>query len=212
MDPTSSIRVVLFDVGGVLVELTGVPALRAWTDNRLSEESAIWAAWLGSPTVRAFETGRITPMEFANRLIVEMQLSIGPDDLLDAFSQWPKALNPGVKELLNRIGPEYVRATLCNTNVLHWPRFLLMGIEDAFHHHFASHLLGTLKPDREAFEHVVARFKCEPSHVLFLDDLPQNVQAAKDAGLNAAVARGVHDAERVLVEFGVLRDVTVAAV
>ena len=33
-----TIDVVLFDVGGVLVEMKGVPTMLAWLDNRLSVE------------------------------------------------------------------------------------------------------------------------------------------------------------------------------
>jgi HAD superfamily hydrolase (TIGR01509 family) len=37
-------------------------------------------------------------------------------------------------------------------------------------HHFASHLTGKIKPDEEAFQHVLATLGCDDPETLFLDD------------------------------------------
>jgi hypothetical protein len=42
----------------------------------------LFRMWLTSPSVRAFETGRIEPDLFADQLIVEMPLQVGRDALL----------------------------------------------------------------------------------------------------------------------------------
>jgi hypothetical protein len=74
-------RVVLFDVGGVLVELGGVDALLGWLGSNTTVEQ-LWPVWLRSPAVRAFETGRIEPLAFAQELILELQLRIPPETFL----------------------------------------------------------------------------------------------------------------------------------
>jgi putative hydrolase of the HAD superfamily len=197
-------RVVLFDVGGVLIELTGVPTLLAWLGHRLTAEE-LWRTWLSSSAVRAFETGRIGPDAFADRLIADLGLPVGRGEFLTAFTAWPRGVVPGAFDVVNRISPRYVRATLCNTNVLHWPRLVdEIGLGRLFEHHFASHLIGKLKPDREVFEHVVAELACEPSEILFIDDQPLNVEAARALGVDAAWVRDVQDVERVLTEAGVM--------
>jgi len=204
MSMSTPIRIILFDLGGVLIELTGVPALLAWIGNRLTPEE-LWRMWLSSPVVRAFETGKVGPDTFANQLIADLGLPVSRQEFLAAFRAWPKGVFPGAVDLVRRISPPYVRATLCNTNVLHWPRFMdEMGLGNLFEHHFASHLMGKLKPDREVFEHVVAALGCEPSAILFLDDQPLNVEAAQAIGLQAVCVRGVQEAERVLTEVGVV--------
>jgi hypothetical protein len=55
---TRPIRVILFDLGGVLVELTGVSTLLSWTESLITPE-IVWKTWLSSPAVRQFETGRL---------------------------------------------------------------------------------------------------------------------------------------------------------
>ena len=197
------IRVVIFDVGGVLIELTGVATFRSWTGGRLTTEE-IWRRWLTSPAVRDFETGKIDPDLFADRLINEFALPIDRQQLLDAFIAWPRGTFPGAIDLIRRVDRRYVRATLCNTNILHWSRFLETGLRELFEHHFASHLMGKLKPDREVFEHVIATLRCNPSEILFIDDQRLNVDSGRQVGIQAFVASGVEQAEEVLDRFGVL--------
>ena len=164
--------------------------------------------WLSSSVVRAFETGRVGPDTFADQLIADLGLPVSRQEFLAAFTAWPKRVFPGAVDVVRRISPQYVRATLCITNVLHWPRFIEeMGLGNLFEYHFASHLMGKLKPDREVFEHVVAALACEPSAILFLDDQPLNVEAAQALGLRAACVREVQEVERVLIEAGVMRAV-----
>jgi putative hydrolase of the HAD superfamily len=200
----NQIRVVLFDVGGVLVELSGVPTMLAWMGDRASSEE-LWRMWLTSPTVRAFETGRATPEAFAERLIAEMQLPVSRDHLLEEFTRWPRDLYPGTLEVIRRVPQRYMRATLCNSNVLHWPRMMNeMRLGAAFDHHFASHLMGKIKPDEEVFHHVTANLACRAEEVLFMDDNQLNVDAAKKVGMKAFQVKGIAAAEKVLVEAGVI--------
>jgi putative hydrolase of the HAD superfamily len=197
------IRVVLFDVGGVLVEVSGVPTMLAWMGNRITPEE-LWRMWLTSPVVRAFETGRTTPDVFADQLIAEMALPVGPETLLEEFTRFTQGLLPGALELVGRVPRRYTRATLCNTNSLQWPRLMKdMRRAEAFDHHFASHLMGKIKPDEEVFHHVTRTLHCAPGEILFLDDNQLNVEAAKRVGLRAVQVVGVGAAERALAEAGV---------
>jgi FMN phosphatase YigB (HAD superfamily) len=199
------IRVVLFDLGGVLVELSGVSTVISWMANPVCTEE-LFRIWLTSPAVRAFERGRIDPNVFADQLIVEMSLQVGRAALLKELTGWPVGTFPGALELLARIPRRYTRATLSNTNALHWPEVMgRMKLEKAFDHHFASHLTGKIKPDEDAFQHVTDALQCEADEVLFLDDNRLNVDAAKKCGLHTALVRGVPAAERALLDFGVIQ-------
>ncbi len=51
------IRVVLFDVGGLLVELSGLAMLLSWLGHRATAEQ-VRTLWLTSRIVRSFETAR----------------------------------------------------------------------------------------------------------------------------------------------------------
>ncbi len=148
----NKIDIILFDLGGVLVELAGVPTMIEWTGNRLNKRE-LWEAWLNSPSVRSFEKGHSSVEQFAEGLIEEMSLPIEMNEFIDIFTQWPRGMFPGVSDLVNRLKKLKTIACLSNSNELHWPRLMNdMGIEKMFKYHFASHKIGKLKPDRESFE------------------------------------------------------------
>ncbi len=194
------IDIILFDLGGVLVELTGVPTMLEWTSNRFDNDK-LWEAWLNSPAVRSFETGCSTPDQFADEIIKEMDLPVGRIEFIKAFTQWPRGLFPGVSSLIENLKKHFTLACLSNSNELHWPRFITeMGIGSMFDHQFASHLMGKLKPDLDSFEHVLQSLDCKASSVLFLDDNEINVRSARQVGMIAHKVTGPHDIKKILRE------------
>jgi len=58
------IRVLLFDVGGVLVQLGGVEVMLDWLGPSVGVDE-LWRRWLQSTSVRQFETGKIDAGRFA---------------------------------------------------------------------------------------------------------------------------------------------------
>ena len=100
-------KVVMFDLGGVLVENTGAAGLAALLPAPL-EPGELWRRWLGSPTVRAFERGYTAPEEFAAAFIDEWGLALEPAAFLDAFAGWPRGLYQGADALLRDYRPRYL--------------------------------------------------------------------------------------------------------
>ena len=197
------IKVILFDLGGVLVELTGVPIMLKWTNHRYDEKT-LWEAWLNSPAVRSFEKGYSTAEQFADGLIREMDLPVGKIEFIRRFKEWPKGLFPGVSGLMESLKSKYTLACLSNSNVLHWPILMKdMGLEQMFQYHFASHLMRKLKPDRESFEYVLQRLGCKASSVLFLDDNDMNIKSAKEIEMIAYRVEGPQEIEHALKKAGV---------
>lgn len=198
------IEVILFDVGGVLLEVHGIAVILDWLEHRITPQE-VWRMWFDSPSARAFESGRIGPEEFAAGMLAELRLEMPASAFLDSFVTWPARLYPGAIELIARIPSRYRRAVLSNTNALHWPRVMEeFGLGSSFEQCFASHLIGKIKPDRDAFEHAIAALACEPQRILFLDDNLVNVEAAQSCGLRAVRVRGIEETRRALAEMRVL--------
>lgn len=196
-------EVVLLDLGGVVIELSGVPIWQSWTG--AGDEAEVWERWLRSSAVRRFESGRASADEFAREIVAEFGLAIEPAEFVREFTGWPKGVYDGAREIIAAARRRVRVGCLSNCNELHWPRFLgEMGLRDAFDDHFSSHELGALKPDREVFDLVVARLGCGAEQVLFLDDNQLNVDGARAAGLHAEKVRGPDDVRAVLRNVGVL--------
>jgi HAD superfamily hydrolase (TIGR01509 family) len=198
------IDVVLFDLGGVLIELGGVAAMRELTG--IESDDELWRRWLGCPWVRSYERGECSTDEFAKGVADDWGLTIEPAAFLAAFAAWPLGPLPGAEALVATVRRSVPVGCLSNTNAMHcdahfsrWPIF------DAFDFRFLSYELGLLKPDREVFDRVAQLVAVPPERILFLDDNQLNVDGARDAGFTAARARGVAEAEDALTAAGVLR-------
>ncbi len=204
------IKAIVFDLGGVLVELGGVSTFLHWSslsiDGKSLDEAGLWRCWLVSPAVRAFETGLISANDFADQLIDEMQLKVDREQFLDAFTAWPSGLYAGVKNLLEALRPNYKLACLSNTSELHWPRLMHeMGLKDLLDHHFASHIIKKIKPDAECFQHLVDALGLHPQHILFFDDNLINVESARKLGIKAVHVQGFKALRQSIQELGVLQ-------
>jgi putative hydrolase of the HAD superfamily len=199
------IRFLLFDLGGVLIELNDLSTLLQFNGHEMPADT-LWSNWLSSPAARAFEKGISTKEQFADKYIEEINLPIQRDDFLNAFKQLPKGLYPDAHRLIERCRDRYFIACLSNTNALHWERLTQeMGIDRMFDQHFPSHLTGRLKPDRNSFEHVLQSLDCDPPATLFLDDDEVNVTAARSVGIIAYRTQGAREAEKILENVGILK-------
>lgn len=195
--------VILFDIGGVLIELTGVAQMIAWTGIENDEE--LWRRWLTSPSVRGFETGRMGADEFAAAMCLEFALPVEAAEFMAEFALWPRHVFPGGHELLGALASRHRLAALSNNNAVHWERISRdMGLGGYFSASFLSHEIGLIKPDREVFEHVAEALGCEPGRILFLDDNRLNVEQAAAVGMVAHRVAGVEETATLLLSLGLL--------
>jgi len=152
---SENISHLVFDLGGVIVQLNGTPILDEWIEGDNTAD-ILWQKWLTSEAPRLFESGRIKEDEFAALIVEELSLGISEHVFLKHFTGLPIGPYPGALKLLHSLKERYTTALFSNSNVLHWHRKMHeMKLNDAFHHHFASHLMGKVKPDLEAFQEVV---------------------------------------------------------
>ncbi len=200
---SGAIDIVLFDLGGVLVELGGVAPMMALAG--IDNDDELWRRWLSCRWVRTFERGDCTADNFAAGVISDWALSVEPQTFLDAFRNWPVGPLPGADTLVQQVRRTVTTGCLSNTNTLHWEEhFAQWPIFDAFDFRFLSFELGVVKPDRESFDRVADLLAVAPGRVLFLDDNLVNVEGAAAAGFVARHARGIDEARETLVAAGII--------
>lgn len=185
-------EVLLFDMGGVLVQVDAARRLDAWTGGRLSA-AQFWPLWLSSPAVKRFETGRTSGEEFACEAVVEFGLELSPEEFLEDFRGWLVGPEPGAVELLDRLEGRYRLASLSNSSAVHWPLIeAMLGCERRFRDNFPTFRLGVLKPDPKVFELVIERLGVPAESIWFFDDNQVNVDAAVNAGMQAWRVQGAN--------------------
>jgi glucose-1-phosphatase len=197
------VDVVLFDLGGVLIELAGVRPMLELTG--IETEGELWRRWLTCRWVRRFESGGCTETEFAAGVVADWQLDLSPAAFLEAFRGWPVGPLPRAAELVAQTRASVATGCFSNTNALHWhDRIAAWPLVDMFDHRFLSFELGVLKPDAAAFARVARMLKVPAERILFFDDNAVNVEGAAAAGFQAIRVTGVDEANERLAEAGVL--------
>jgi len=197
------VDLVLFDLGGVLIEVAGVQAMLELTGLDSTEE--LWRRWLSCRWVRRYESGGCTDAEFAAGMVADWQLPVSAPAFLAAFRDWPTGPLPGAAELVAETRARVTTGCFSNTNAQHWHEHIATWpLTGLFEHRFLSFELGLLKPDVAAFQRVAVRLEMPAGRVLFLDDNAVNVAGAAAAGFQAARAVGVSEARQHLADAGVL--------
>lgn len=198
----AKITTILFDLGGVLIELDGSPLKDHWLDTPVPYAEA-WLRWGQSPVVKAFETGAIPADKFVEQLVVEQGLTITAEQFREEFTRWPKSLFLGARELLEALRPNFKLGFYSNTNELHLPWLTRdLGLADLFDHCFASYEIGYFKPDITGFNYAATEMGVSPANILFIDDNMVNVDGARRAGMHAEKAFELQEVKAVLHKYG----------
>ena len=143
-----------------------------------------------------FETGLIDEEEFRSRVSKEVGHEVTMDDCRNAYMGFFSSIPKRNLELFKRLRTEgYRLSLLSNTNpfVMEW------ALSEAFDGHghslddyldsiYASYEMKVMKPDARIFRMMLESESVAPSQVLFIDDGPKNVAAAKALGINAIQA------------------------
>jgi len=187
----SPIDVLLFDLGGVFVEFSGVRDLAALLRGRLSE-TEILERWSRCPHTEQFSLGKLSRGDFGERFVKDWNLELPPEDFLREFQSWSRCLFPGAVELLTSLRPKFRLAALSNSNELHWERNTNdLGVMGLFEVAISSHQIGMCKPDPKMYLAALDRLGAPPDAVMFFDDVPANVEAASALGIQAFQVEGV---------------------
>ena len=196
-------ELVLFDLGGVLIELRGVATMAKLAG--IADTAELWRRWLDCRWVRTFEAGHCGPDDFAQGVVDDWGLSVGPDEFLRIFASWPTGPLDGAEDLVRATAAVTAIGCFSNTNSVHWDgnveHWPLIG---HFAHQLVSQRIGEVQPDVAAFERVAELRPVAPDRVLFIDDILANVESARSLGFQAEHVAGVQNVRNVLQGVGLV--------
>lgn len=138
----------------------------------------------------AFTTGIRTVDSFYRDLVRELRYE---RDWRGFLADWGShfSVDRGMLELLQRLAASHRVLLFSNTNAEHWREVVrlsdgTLGRYEAY----LSHEIGDMKPRTSAFRLVASRAGIEPQRSLFIDDLAENVTAARALGFHGHLFRG----------------------
>ncbi len=198
MTSRTTADILLFDLGGVLVDYDGISPLVELTNGQLTEQDAR-SFWTKSHWMQRYETGKCSTEAFLSGVSKELNIDFPADELLHEFESWEMGPFTGALEMLDQLSTDHTLGCLSNNNPVHWDYLdSNFGLGKKFEHCFLSHLIGFAKPDKEIYLHVIDKLNIAPHRIHFFDDKPENVKGAKAVGLSAYHVKGIEETKKKL--------------
>jgi putative hydrolase of the HAD superfamily len=202
------IRAVISDLGQVLLWFDNdifIRKLAAHGD--LSVEEIKEAAHWNMDLITAFDKGGISPREFYERIVKAVGARMSREEFFAIYNDifW---LNARTLEVLKRVKPTCSKLLLLsNTDPERFgfvrKRFSQILIFDDY---VLSYELGLVKPEPGIYREALRRAGCAADECVFIDDLPENVEAAVSLGAKGVVYAPTTDLAAELARLGLAFD------
>ena len=183
------IRAIVFDLGGVLIDLSYENCVRAFLDILgferiyelldLSHQKGIYGE---------MEAGLVTADEFRAEVLRSSRPGAVPADVDRCMAALLTGMDPKKVPLLERLAEKYAIYGLSNNNEISVARMHQIYEENGldwrrvFRKEFISCRMKLMKPSREIFDTAATEIGFPPEEILFVDDSQKNVDGAVAAG------------------------------
>ncbi len=187
----SSIKNIIFDLGGVFMNLDYNKMERSFIDLGIENFSELFTQHHSSPLFEDLETGKISDEIFYDGLRKIANVNLSNTQIRDAWNAILLDFPIERIDWLTEIKKKYNIYLFSNTNQIHYDAFIKTfrkqtGVKD-FNQYFIkayySHELGLRKPYKESYQKIIDEQKLISAETLFIDDTSKNIEGAKEVGL-----------------------------
>jgi putative hydrolase of the HAD superfamily len=196
----------IFDLGNTVIKLAYERVMENICKRAAIDRDAL-VEMLESPgAYRDLERGAVSFEQFYDFLCDKAGYRGSLQDLRETWSDFFVGPLPGIEDLLGRLRRRYRLAFLSNSNEVHAeviPRKFASLFERDDRLIF-SHRFKTAKPDPEMFHRALEVIGALPSQAVFVDDLLENVLAARSVGITSYQFRDAFALEQALRTDGLL--------
>ena len=205
MSQPESIKNILFDLGGVILDIDIQATLKIFYELGFPAELMQYPDSMTTDLFFNYQTGKTDTEEFRNEIRRVTGIQVKDEELDNAWNAMLIGVPQERTALLKVLSKRYNLYMLSNTSALHAPVFEKMyydtagiSMHDTFKKIYYSFEIGYSKPDHEAWKFVINDAGIRPEGTLFLDDSIQNIKASQELGFQA-----IHIHERTnLMELG----------
>lgn len=183
-------KVIAFDLGGVVITIDRMQAIRRFRELGLADAETRLDAYTQTGIFGDLEAGKIGEEEFRTSLerLTGRRLTIS--DCRYAWQGYKKEVPARNLELLRRLRQEGYRVVLAsNTNpcMMEWADRDFDGeghaMADYFDAMYRSYEIKEMKPGEGFFRFMLNKEAVVPADMLFVDDGPRNCEAAGKLGI-----------------------------
>ncbi len=204
--PQDAIRVIVFDLGRVLLDFDHNIASRRISVYTKKSAEEIYELFFDSQITRSFEEGKVSSRDFYSRVKDMLGMELGYEEFCRIWNGifFLTETNKRVRELAARLKKRYQIAVLSNVNLLHYEYIRdNFPVFDIFDRVFASCEMGLVKPDPQIYRKVLESLGVTARQVFYTDDRPELVESARALEIRARIFTGVKQLEEDLKENGI---------
>jgi len=197
---TDDIHALLFDLGGVIVDIDFGRVFAIWSGHSGVPAAVIRSRFSFDASYRAHERGEISASAYFDSLRAALGIRISDAQFRAGWDAIFVGEVPGIAALLGRAKRRFPLYAFSNSNAHHhvyWARKFADTLSN-FEQVFVSCELGLRKPEPAAFEWVASAIGTAYENILFFDDTDENVRGARVLGMQAVHVRALADIENAL--------------
>ena len=201
-----NIEALLFDMGGVVIDIDFDQALQIWKEYSALPIGEIQRRFTMDAAYERHERGEIDASEYFAHIRNVLELDASDSDIVLG---WNAIFIGEIAETVNSIlsvRDQIPCFAFTNSNPTHQVTWMAAypRVVTSFHRIFVSCEIGLRKPERAAFNAIADATGINLAAMLFFDDSIENVVGARDAGLPAVHVKTPLNVKQALVEFGAL--------
>jgi putative hydrolase of the HAD superfamily len=200
-------KAIIFDMGGVLVDLDLEDCKKAFIENLgFNEINVILDPCHQKGIIGELEEGLVTADEFRAYVLERSNPGAQPHLVDESLWRILVSIEPKKVDLLKKLSQKYDLYMLSNNNPVCLPRAEVMFAEagfpmyEGFKKCYISSEMKALKPSEKFYKAVVEDIALPAEEMLFIDDSQRNVDGAIAAGLPAVYYQPGTDLASVLAE------------
>jgi len=177
----------VFDLGGVLVDIDFRRSFRAWAAAAGLPAGDIAARFVVDDACFAHERGELDDRGYFAHLRRLLALDLPDAAMLTGWNALIGEPLPGIEDLVRRLAERWPLYVFSNTNPAHVAHFTprLASLLALFEKTVTSCALGRRKPEPESFLRLSQIIGKEPARLAFFDDVQANVDGARRVGVHA---------------------------
>ena len=186
-----NIKNIVFDLGGVLVDLDFKSAINGLQEAGFANVKEQLQAFDRGGIFQKFELGEVNADEFRTAIRENSTVTLTDEEVDTLWNLMLLEIPREKLELILELRGKYMVYLLSNTNPIHWDyvcknAFNYRGfrVNDYFEETFLSFEMHLAKPDKAIFEKVLEEANLLPEETLFIDDSEANCQAAEELGIH----------------------------
>ena len=188
----SSIKNIIFDLGGVLLDIDYKKTTNAFIELGVTDFDSMFSQFQSDALFTRLETGTISEADFFERLRKTIPNPVTDAQLEAAWNALIMQFRIESLACLEQLASRFNIYLLSNTNSIHLRYFrqsftLETGrpnLDSYFRIAWYSHLVGLRKPEKEIYEFALADAGILASETLFIDDSINNIEAAAAIGIS----------------------------